>query len=108
MYATELKHQLNTMRQHILFTQSGTLLEPEKLPPDQKHIIAQMCAASLAIYGHVMMQMTLDADESKPSHTRSRSTTTGKAARRQQSDFSDAGPLPFFQRMCTREHQDKR
>ena len=56
--ATELVDQLNTKRQNILFVPSGTLFEPEKLPPDQKLIIAQMCAASPAIYGHVMMQMT--------------------------------------------------
>ena len=64
--ATELVHQLNTMRQHIPFTPSGTLFEPEKLPPDQKLIIAQMRAASSAIYSHVMMQMT--ANPSLPIH----------------------------------------
>jgi len=53
--ATELARQLNTVRQHIPFTLSGTLFEPEKLPPDQKLIIAQMHAASPAIYGHLMM-----------------------------------------------------
>jgi len=56
--ATELAHQLNTLRQPIPFTPSGTRFEPEKLPPDQKLIIAQMRATSPAIYGHVMMQMT--------------------------------------------------
>jgi len=64
--AAELAHQLNTMRQHIPFTPNGTLFEPEKLPPDQKLIIAQMRAASPAIYGHVMMQMT--ANPSLPIH----------------------------------------
>jgi len=56
--ATELVHQLNTMRQHIPSTPSGTLFELEKMPLHQKLIIDQMLAASPAIYGHVMMQMT--------------------------------------------------
>jgi len=64
--ATELAHQLNTKCQNIPFTPSGTRFEPEKLPPDQKLIIAQMLANSPAIYGHVMMQMT--ANLSLPIH----------------------------------------
>ena len=64
--ATELVHQLNTMRQHIPFTLSGTLFEPEKLPLHQKLILDKMLAASPAIYGHVMIQMT--ANPSLPIH----------------------------------------
>jgi len=67
MYCTtELAHQLNTMRQNIPFTPSGTRFGPEKLPPDQKFIIAQMLANSPTIYGHVMIQMT--ANPSLPVH----------------------------------------
>ena len=55
--ATELVHQLNAMRQNIPFTASGTLFEPEKMPPHQKVILEEMLSTSPAIYGHVMTQM---------------------------------------------------
>jgi len=65
--ATELAHQLCAKCQHIPFTPSGTRFEPEKLPHDQKLILAQMLAASPTIYGHVMMQIT--ANPSLTIHT---------------------------------------
>ena len=65
--ATELVHQLNAMRQNIPFVPSGTLFEPEKMPPHQKFILEEMLAASPAIYGHVMTQMI--SNPSLPIHT---------------------------------------
>jgi len=55
--ATELANQLCARHQHNPFTPSGRLFDPEKLPDDQKLIIAQMLAESPTIYGHVMMQI---------------------------------------------------
>jgi len=85
--ATELVHQLNAMRQNIPFVPSGTLFEPEKMPPHQKFILEEMLAASPAIYGHVMTQMI--SNPSLPIHTpdlpsqaKLLDAITGEAARR--------------------------
>jgi len=56
--ATVLANQLCAKRQHIPFTLIFTLFDPEKLPNDQKLILAQILASSSTIYCHVMMQMT--------------------------------------------------
>ena len=100
--ATELTHQLNTMRQHIPFTPSGTLFEPKKLPPDQKFIIAQMRAALPAIYGHVMMQMT--ANPSLPIHA----PDLPPRAKLLNNNNQILVTQGQFKQMCTWEHQDKR
>ena len=65
--ATELARKLNVMRQNIPFVPSGTLLELEKMPPDQHLILKGMLDASPAIYGHVMAQMI--SNPSLPIHT---------------------------------------
>jgi len=65
--ATDLARQLNVKRQNLIFVSSGTLFEPEQMPPDQQIILEEMLDASPACYGHVMMQ--INSNPSLPIHT---------------------------------------
>ena len=65
--ATELARQLNVKRQNFPFVSSGTLLELEKMPPDQQLILKDLLDASSIIYGHVMAQLI--SNPSLPIHT---------------------------------------